>query len=282
MPQRAGQPKPKKPRECLNNIHAVVIMGLPNGKVKTTMSEGMAAHPVCLRQVENLEAAMHCIMLEDRIKVNTHARAAARLEQMGGSGAERETIGIAASKVALRESRAAFTEHIRPMMHELDLELCSDVPGSMWQSCVMEAGADACAAGGPCKHAREVLDWPEDLACVDPNRVGPGMPWARRFFQWLIEMGKVEVMPASLRGKQRWGMCMRASVIRHCSSSPILLQMVTLCFSHAASRSRRLGSKCVAALLPLRLGGRCSRSLRRCSTWSWRGLLQACPSTCTV
>ena len=195
-------------------MHAVLIIGLPNGKLKTTMSEDMAADPVCLRQVELLESAMQCRMLQDRIAASNHARAIAKLEQMGGSGAARETMARqdAPSKVAQRECRIAFTQHIRPMMVGLDLTLCCDLPGLGWQSCVMQAGAAACAAKGPCKHAREVLGWPEDLLCVDPSRVWPGKAWARRFFEWLVELGKVETLPASLLEAQRWGMCMRACV----------------------------------------------------------------------
>ena len=216
VPHRAGQPGPRKQGSSLNEFVAVVIMGQPNGRLKTIMTDDMAADPVCLRQVEMLEAAMQCRMLQYRITDSNHARAAARLEQRGVSGAACETVGIAPSKVALQDSRAAFTKQIRPMFGHLNLKFCSDLPDKQWQSFVMETGADACAAVGLCKHAREVLDWPEDLQCVDPNRVGPGMPWSRRFFQWLIEMGKVEGMPASLRGKQR---CVRASTVlrvQHC------------------------------------------------------------------
>ena len=196
------------------------------------MSEGMAAHPSVPApggEPRSRNAVHHAGGQDQRL--NTHARAAARLEQMGGSwGRTRNNRHRGIEGGAAGEQGSIHRAHQAYDCISWTSSSAATCQASMWQSCVMEAGADACAAGGPCKHAREVLDWTEDLQCVDPNRVGPGMPWARRFFQWLIEMGKVEVMPASLRGKQRWGMCMHASVMRHCSSSPILLQMVTLCF----------------------------------------------------
>ena len=90
QPHAAGQPRPKKPGSYLNEMHAVMIIGQPNGKLKTIMTDNMAAHPVCSHQVEMLEAAMQCIMLQDQITASNHARPAAYLEQMGGSGAERK------------------------------------------------------------------------------------------------------------------------------------------------------------------------------------------------
>ena len=272
---QAGQPGPKKLDSSLNELHAVLMLALPNGELRTTMTEDMAADPVCLRQVELLEAALQCRMLQDRIAATNHAKAETYLEQRGGSGAAREPMGRqeAPSKVAQRECRAAFAQHIRPMMAGLDLSLCSDLPDRRWQSCVMRAGADACDAGGPCKRAREVLGWPEDLLCVDPSLVWPGKPWARRFFAWLVALGKVEAVPGSLLEQQRWALCMRACVphMPPClwyNNGTTLLHSVTRCSVHAASRRRRLDRSCVAALLALHLGGRCSQSLQRCLNWS--------------
>ena len=175
------------------------------------MTEELAQDRVCLRQVEMLESALQCIMLQERISASNHPRAEAKLLQMGGSGAVRETIGkqVAPSKVVQREARAAFIQHIKPMMVGLKLDFCSGLPDRQWQSCIMEPGADACAAGGPCRQARDVLEWPANLWCVDPARVWPGMDWCRGFFEWLIELGMIEEMPAHLQ-QRRWAACMHA------------------------------------------------------------------------
>lgn len=171
MPDRAAQRKRKQ--KPLVEAECFMAFVLPNGRIEHSSSDGVKACDLARKQRDNFVASLELMVREQQIRASVDRRVELRAEQRRAqqtSAAEGVQLGRKEKHVPLSKRlrtavREAFQRHVAPVLG--DLKVCAPVD---WRQCIVEEGSTECAAGGQCKEARAALDWPNNLACVDPNR----------------------------------------------------------------------------------------------------------------
>ena len=174
-------PAPQAPKRgaanILNEVHAVMIFILPNGKMKTAYSEQRGESRLVMQQLDLLEAAMDCNVREERITASNHAKAEARLRQKPRSTKSRVKL-LPLSRVALHAARQAFTQHVRPMLGGVKVDFCCRAKKSSRNNggaAFVAGGSTACAAGGACAEAPACAGVAGRLAVCGPQQGARGL-----------------------------------------------------------------------------------------------------------
>ena len=153
------------------DAEAFACVILPSGKIDYTCSGGIKRDAVACEQRDIFLAALQLMVNKQRLQAlnNPQAVRAAKRRLPSGSTAEAAKKKQQPPSKHLRQAaRAAFSEHVLPLLDKNQLQLCNP---KTWSACKVHPGQEACSAGGGCQRARAALGWwPAHLPLVDPSR----------------------------------------------------------------------------------------------------------------
>lgn len=117
-------------------------------------------------------------------------RAELKARQRSGASAHalKSSASLPPSKALRAAAKTAFCKHVQPIKGEL--KFCS--LDADWRSCILRQGNSeraTAAKGCECSDARAALKWPNDLACIDPNRISPDVAWSKKFLEYQQSLG---------------------------------------------------------------------------------------------
>jgi hypothetical protein len=190
----AAENRPWRTKLPLVEAQCLMAFVRPDGRVDCIASEGIRKHSLTGDMRQYLQASLELMVREQQLRASVGQRVMRRAKQLASSKSTHalEDKQVAPSTKLRAAAREAYQQHVAPTL--LDLDVCAP---ANWRQCIVKDGRGVCKAGGKCKEARAVLGWPDDLACVDPNRVDPDGEWKKPFLQFLIDKGHDVEIPTT-------------------------------------------------------------------------------------
>ena len=190
----AAEKSPRRTKPPLVEAQCLMAFVRPDGRVDCIASEGIRKHSLTGDMRQYLQASLELMVREQQLRASMDQRVLRRAKQLSSSKSTHALEGkhVAPSTKLRAVAREAYQQHVALVLGDLDV--CTP---ANWRQCIVKEGRGVCEAGGKCKEARAVLGWPDDLACVDPNRVDPDGSWKKRFLQFLKDKGHDVEIPTS-------------------------------------------------------------------------------------
>ena len=189
--------EPPRKRRALVDAQAFACVILPSGKVKYTTSEGIEQDAFACRSRDVFLSSLQQLVRNQRLEAQHHPmakRVAGRRLPTGSIAVPAKGKKLPLSKQMRQAARAAFQEHVQPLLNQDGLQLCK---ATTWLSCKVDPGEESCSAGGGCRQARAALDWwPDNLPLVDPHRASLNMGIHKAMLLLLEERGCSVHIPA--------------------------------------------------------------------------------------
>lgn len=195
--RHAGGPRAakRKRQSILSQPETFMCFVFPDGHVDYAQSKGIKEDALCRHQRDLFVAALQLKVKQEQIRQQNHPGNAGSTKINGRSiRAEQGSKPAPRSKQLRTAARAAFREYVGPVRDRAQASACG---AETWRACVVKEGHVSCGAGGGCRKLRAELKWPDDLACVDPNRAHTDTQWCIDFLEWLKGLGFLVQIPPS-------------------------------------------------------------------------------------